>query len=61
MEIKFRTKEEANQEQLKEYLALSPIERIYAFLRLVQKVNRFPTRAPRKKNDNFQIVIDKHL
>lgn len=56
MEITFRTKEEANIEQEKEFFSLTPVERFYRFLELQQQVNRFPTKAVEKKN-NFLIVI----
>jgi len=57
MKIQFRTKEEANLKQEEEFLALSPIERIYSFLDLMQRVNRFPTKSkPEKKNFVIHII-----
>ncbi len=56
MEIQFRTKDEANGEQEREFLALSPIERIYRFLDLMQRINRFPSKFERQEN-NFIIHI----
>ena len=53
MEIKFRTKEEANKEQLKTFFSLSGIERINAFLNLARTINRFHTKAEQKNNNNF--------
>lgn len=55
MEIKFRTKKEANREQLEDFLSLSPIDRIYAFLNLARTINRFPTKRKNKSNNNFII------
>jgi len=45
MEITFTTKEESNQRREKDFLKLSPVERIYSFLELVVRVNKFPTKA----------------
>jgi hypothetical protein len=57
MELKFRTKEEANQEQLNSFLALSPVDRFYSFLNLIQRINRFGTKAKSKTKNNFEIII----
>jgi len=57
MEIQFRTKKEANLVQEQEFLALSPIERIYSFLNLMQRINRFPAQSKQKKEKNFVIHI----
>lgn len=59
MTIKFRTKEESNREQEKEFLALSPHERVLRFFELVRQVNRFKTNKPDDKKDNFVIVINR--
>lgn len=60
MTIKFRTKEESNLEQEKEFLALSPHERVLRFFELIRQVNRFKINKPEeKKNDNFVIVINR--
>lgn len=56
MQVQFRTKEEANKEQEKDFLALSPTERIYRFLDLMQRINRFPTKA-KKERSTFTIQI----
>lgn len=55
MEIKFRTKEESNKEQIDSFLSLAPIERIYAFLNLARSINRFPTKKKKESNNNFII------
>ena len=55
MEVNFRTKEEANKEQIANFLSLSPIERINSFLNLVRTINKFPTKKVREMNDNFII------
>ena len=58
MEIKFRSKEESKAEQEKAFLALSPAERIYSFIEMMQRMNDFPTKARREKKDNFVIEIN---
>lgn len=50
MQVQFRTKDEANMEQERDFLALSPIERVYRFLDLMQRINRFPTKTKRDEN-----------
>lgn len=58
MNLEFRTKEESNREQEKEFLALSGWERVQRFLELSRKVKRFKTKkkSDDSKKDNF--VID---
>lgn len=55
MEIIFRTKEEANQEQRDTFLALTPVQRFYEFLALSERMSKFPTK---KKKENTNFVID---
>ena len=55
--IQFRTKEESNKAQEESFLALSPTQRFYSFIDLIQKVKRFPTKSEPKNNDNFIIEI----
>ena len=50
MEVQFRTKNESNQEQERNFLELTPVERIYRFLDLMQRINRFPTKAKHDEN-----------
>lgn len=57
MKISFRTKEESNREQQDEFLKLQPVERIYAFLSLMEQLNAYPTKAKSKNRDNFLIQI----
>jgi len=57
MEITFTTKEESNKKRQEEFLKLSPIERIYSFLELVVRVNKFPTKYKKEKNNNFVIEL----
>lgn len=61
MIIKFRTKEESNREQQKEFLALSPHERVVRFFELIRQVNRFKTDKQENENkkNNFVIVINR--
>lgn len=59
MEIRFQTKEESNKQQQENFLKLSKVERFYAFLRLSERINRFPVKNKVDKNkDNFQIIIE---
>ena len=57
MEIRFQTKKESKVLQEKAFLALSPIERIYSFLRLSRQVNRFPTKSKKRDKGNFVIEL----
>jgi len=57
MEIKFQTKEESNVAQQEAFLKLSKADRFYAFLRLMESVHQFPTKAKKAKKDNFIIEI----
>ena len=58
MEVFFRTKEESNAAQEAEFLALSPSERVRAFLTMVYTMKDFPTKHKKKPNNNFVIEID---
>ena len=61
MEIRFQTKEESNRQQQEEFLKLSKTERFYSFLRLSERISKFPVKNKVDKNkDNFQIVIDRN-
>jgi hypothetical protein len=44
MEIRFQTKEESNRQQQEEFLKLSKVERIYSFLRLSERISKFPVK-----------------
>lgn len=58
MDLYFQTKEESNKKQLEDFLKLSKTERFYSFLRLMEKVKRFPVKnKSASKKDNFIIVI----
>ncbi|KIQ23114.1 hypothetical protein RT99_04425 [Flavobacterium sp. MEB061] len=58
MEIRFQTKEESNKQQQEDFLKLSKIERVYSFLRLSERISKFPVKNKIDKNkDNFLIVI----
>lgn len=59
MEIRFQTKEESNKKQKEDFLKLSKTERFYSFLRLSERISRFPVKNKVDKNkDNFIIVIN---
>jgi hypothetical protein len=56
MKISYTTKEESNKRREEEFLALTPTERFYRFLELMQASKElFPDKTDRSKN--FQIVI----
>jgi hypothetical protein len=57
MEIKFQTKKQSKLEQQEAFLKLSKVERIYSFLRLSERISKFPTKAAALKTDNFIIYI----
>jgi len=58
MEIKFQTKEESNKQQHDDFLKLSKAERFYAFLRLMERMSKFPLKDEVDfKKDNFLIII----
>lgn len=58
MELKFQTKAESNHQQQVEFLKLSPVERIYAFLQLSERVKDFPVKTSPPEKGNFLIEID---
>lgn len=57
MEIRFQTKEESNKLQKDAFLKLNGAERFYAFLDLCERISKFPTKAKKEANTNFQIVL----
>lgn len=58
MEIKFQTKEESNKQQQDDFLKLSKADRIYAFLRLMERMSQFPVKNKVDScKDNFLIII----
>lgn len=57
MKLSFKTKEESNQAQQEEFLKLQPVERIYAFLNLMDRLKEYPTKAVPENQDNFLIEI----
>lgn len=57
MQIKFQTKEESKEAQLKAFLSLTPSERVDAFFQLMERLKSFPTQVEEKKN-NFLIMIN---
>lgn len=58
MEISFNTKQESKLMQQKEFLALSPVERFYKFLELMEKsAALFPIKTKKQESKNFVIVI----
>ncbi|MBU3926391.1 MAG: hypothetical protein A2W85_16220 [Bacteroidetes bacterium GWF2_41_31] len=58
MKITYTTKEESNKVQQTEFLALSPIERFYRFLLLMEKSNWLTIKSKKVKNNNFEIIIE---
>ncbi len=57
MKIKFTTKEESNREQRENYIKLSPINRIYSFIKQVYIFNNFPLKKNKSTNSNFTITF----
>ncbi|MFN2429334.1 MAG: hypothetical protein ABR574_04920 [Cryomorphaceae bacterium] len=57
MRISFGTKEEHKFEKQEAFLALSPADRFYAFLRLSRRIAEFPT--ARKKDESSSNLIIK--
>lgn len=58
MKITFQTKEESNFQQRKDFLKLSPSERVVSFFSLIEQLKNFPTKKQKDNNHNFVIVID---
>jgi len=58
MKISFGTKEEHKREQQKAFLALSPADRFYSFLRLSRLIIRFPQAENLKKDTSKNFMID---
>lgn len=57
MKITYTTKEESNKIQQAEFLALSPVERFYRFLMLMEK-SKWLNHHRKEEKNNFKIVID---
>ncbi|AZQ59900.1 hypothetical protein EJ994_14240 [Maribacter sp. MJ134] len=57
MKITFRTKEEANREQEKEYLALSGSERFYRFMEFIQHSKKLPSKVKKTNDKGFKVII----
>ena len=58
MKITFRTKEEANKEQERNFLELSGSQRFYRFIELMQHQKSLPTKAEKINDSSFKIVIN---
>lgn len=58
MEIKYRSREESKAEQEQRFMALSPLVRFYAFLKLMEQMKDVPTKAKPEKKGNFVIEIN---
>jgi len=57
MKIDFRTKEKSNKIQRESFLALTSVQRIYAFFDLMYRLKDYPVAKSEERNDNFLIVI----
>ncbi len=57
MKVSYRTKEQSNEKQEEDFLKLSSIERIYAFLDLMYYTKDLPKKHPVEEKDNFVIEI----
>jgi hypothetical protein len=60
MKIFYGTKEQHKELKQKEFLALTPVERFYAFLRLSERIAEFPTKAETVK-DSGNFVIQRRV
>ncbi|MFP5471054.1 MAG: hypothetical protein ACLGGV_05620 [Bacteroidia bacterium] len=58
MKITFQNKEESNQQQEAEFLALSKTERFLRFLSLSTYFLKFPSKTHKEKKDNFIINLN---
>lgn len=58
MIVEFRTKEQSNEIQEKNFLSLSPADRIYSFLNLMMKSKNLPSKGNPTKKDNFIIELN---
>lgn len=58
MGIKYQSKEESKAAQEKAFLALTPVERFYAFLDLMDRMQNVPTKARPQDKGNFLIEIN---
>ncbi|HZH86680.1 MAG TPA: hypothetical protein VFD77_05135 [Brumimicrobium sp.] len=57
MKISFTTKEESKKKEEEHFLAISPSERLIAFLESMSYFAQFPSKYAEEKNDNFLIVL----
>jgi hypothetical protein len=57
MEIKYLTKEESNTIQRENFLKLTPVERFYSYLDLMNNLRNFPVNNIIARNKNFLIEI----
>lgn len=44
VEIRFQTKKESNKQQQEDFLKLSKTEKFYSFLRLSERISKFPVK-----------------
>ena len=57
MEIRYLTKEESNIIQRDDFLKLTPVERFFSFLDLMNKLRKYPMNNKITKKKNFLIEI----
>lgn len=57
MRITFQTKEESKQQQLADFLKLTPSERVVNFIRLMERLKDFPS-TKKENNNNFIVKIN---
>jgi len=57
MEIRYLTKEESNKIQRDDFLKLTPVERFFSFLDLMNKLRKYPMNNKITKKKNFLIEI----
>jgi hypothetical protein len=60
MEIRYLTKEESNKIRQEEFLALSPSERILAFLELSRRINQlFPSKISFEERTRGNFILER--
>ncbi|SEG32254.1 hypothetical protein SAMN03080598_03365 [Algoriphagus boritolerans DSM 17298 = JCM 18970] len=58
MELRYLTKEESNQIREREFLALTPAERFFAFLELSRRINRlFPSKVTFEERTKGNFIL----
>jgi hypothetical protein len=57
MKIRYSTKEESNKVQRDDFLKLTPVQRFYSFLDLMNNLRKYPVNSKIVQKRNFLIEI----